>query len=165
MKACLYACIIYKCHYGNFNVRKVQIRAQGQTDKRNWVRSWRAVRYRKINSKANESFVAFIEKSVPGSVVSFIPFGSNKADRIVICMSVCKYMHQMYVCMNYCMKGCMYVRLYVCMYDCMHLWMYIASMQWRIQGEENPAMVPIQIDYRLWPSSNEEINVRYWKTY
>ena len=25
--------------------------------------------------------------------------------------------------------------------------------------------LPIQCDYRLWPPSNEEVNVRYWETY
>jgi len=31
--------------------------------------------------------------------------------------------------------------------------------------EENSAMAPIQFRNRLWPHSNKEINLRYWKTY
>lgn len=29
----------------------------------------------------------------------------------------------------------------------------------------NSAMAPFQFGYRLWPPSDEEINVSYWETY
>ena len=32
------------------------------------------------------------------------------------------------------------------------------------RGRENSTMVPIQLGYRLWLPSNEEMNVRYWET-